>query len=339
MPTVLVVDDSAIDRRVAAECVKKCGADVLYAENGLEALTQIEQSNPDAVLTDLQMPEMDGLELVRKITESKQSVPVILMTAHGSEETAVEALKAGAASYVPKKNLVHELYHALKIVLAASEAAHHTQQVFELLKRSESYYVLGYEKKGPQALVTHLQDNLARMNVLDEFSRLQVCTALTEALTNAIDHGNLELDSKMREGDGRAYREIGRERAAREPYCDRRVHVTARITENGATFVIRDEGPGFDPSGLPDPTDPENLLKNSGRGVMLIQTFMDEVCFNHSGNEITMSKRSRPGNAASVGGSKAPINDGSSHCISKRINGGPEAIEQPVNRDDQPNEF
>jgi len=57
------------------------------------------------------------------------------------------------------------------------------------------------------------------------------------------------------------------------------------------TFIVRDEGPGFDPSALPDPTDPENLLKPCGRGVMLIRTFMDQVNFSAKGNEITMVKR------------------------------------------------
>ncbi len=55
--------------------------------------------------------------------------------------------------------------------------------------------------------------------------------------------------------------------------------------------MIRDEGSGFDRSELPDPTDPENLLKSSGRGVMLMQTFMDEVIFNDRGNEVTLIKR------------------------------------------------
>ena len=58
-----------------------------------------------------------------------------------------------------------------------------------------------------------------------------------------------------------------------------------------AVFVVRDEGPGFDPNSLPDPTDPENLLKPSGRGIMLIRTFMDAVSFNEKGNEVTMVKR------------------------------------------------
>jgi anti-sigma regulatory factor (Ser/Thr protein kinase) len=58
-----------------------------------------------------------------------------------------------------------------------------------------------------------------------------------------------------------------------------------------AVFVVRDEGPGFDPTSLPDPTDPINLERVSGRGLLLIQTFMDHVEHNETGNQITMIKR------------------------------------------------
>jgi anti-sigma regulatory factor (Ser/Thr protein kinase) len=99
------------------------------------------------------------------------------------------------------------------------------------------------------------------------------------------------LDSRLREDDSNSYRRTGDERAAQEPYCDRRVHVWARLKPGEATFVVRDEGPGFDHRSLPDPTDPENLTRPSGRGVMLIRTFMDEVHYNETGNELTMIKR------------------------------------------------
>jgi len=66
-----------------------------------------------------------------------------------------------------------------------------------------------------------------------------------------------------------------------------------RLNCSEACFTIRDEGPGFDPSKLPDPTDPENLLKASGRGLLLIKTFMDEVTHSANGNQITMVKRRR----------------------------------------------
>jgi anti-sigma regulatory factor (Ser/Thr protein kinase) len=119
----------------------------------------------------------------------------------------------------------------------------------------------------------------------------QITTALGEAITNAIDHGCLELDSELREESGIRYRQTAEERSQKSPYRERRVHVTARLTPDEATYVVRDEGPGFDPAKIPDPADPANLLKASGRGLMLIRTFMDEVSFNDKGNEITMIKR------------------------------------------------
>ena len=66
-----------------------------------------------------------------------------------------------------------------------------------------------------------------------------------------------------------------------------------QASRSSVEFVIRDEGPGFDLSGLPDPTDPENLAKVSGRGLLLINAFMDEVRHNDQGNEITMVKKKR----------------------------------------------
>jgi anti-sigma regulatory factor (Ser/Thr protein kinase) len=65
-------------------------------------------------------------------------------------------------------------------------------------------------------------------------------------------------------------------------------------------IVIRDQGPGFDPTSLPDPTQPENLERAFGRGMLLISTFMDEVRHNEQGNEITMIKRR--GHAENSGG-------------------------------------
>jgi len=67
--------------------------------------------------------------------------------------------------------------------------------------------------------------------------------------------------------------------------------VTAKESRREAVYTIRDEGPGYDPASLPDPADPLNLEKVSGRGLLLIRTFMHEVLHNRQGNEIIMVKR------------------------------------------------
>ena len=291
MTTVLVVDDSPLDRRIAGAVLEAEDAVVTYAEHGQDALTQMAEELPDVVLTDLQMPVMDGLELVRQVKQHYPATPVILVTRQGSEEIAVQALRTGASSYVPKRNLKRDLAQALDMVLSARDDERERELVRDLLRHTECYYVLGHQTGATKALISHLQSHLDRLEGCTEVDRLRVGTALAEALANAIDHGNLELDSKLRQQDLTTYRRVGNERAQQAPYRDRKVHVTARVTPDVATFVVRDEGPGFDPSQLPDPTDAENLTKPSGRGVMLIRTFMDEVTFSTRGNEITMVKR------------------------------------------------
>src|SRR5205823_6004863 len=138
-------------------------------------------------------------------------------------------------------------------------------------------------------VVAYFQDHLVRMGVCDGNAKVRVGIALEEALLNAIYHGNLEVSSDLRQDGGDAYQRLAARRREEEPYSPRRVRVRARLDGGQVRFVIRDEGPGFDVSKLPDPADPVNLLKLSGRGVLLIRTFMDEVAYNDRGNEVTMA--------------------------------------------------
>jgi anti-sigma regulatory factor (Ser/Thr protein kinase) len=81
------------------------------------------------------------------------------------------------------------------------------------------------------------------------------------------------------------------QRLSQAPYCDRKIYLEARMSPDQACFTIRDEGPGFDVSKLPGQGDPETLENEGGHGLLLMQTFMDEVTFNAQGNEVTMLKR------------------------------------------------
>jgi CheY-like chemotaxis protein/anti-sigma regulatory factor (Ser/Thr protein kinase) len=291
MTTILVVDDNALDRKLIGKSVEAVGWSVEFADNGRQAFERISEKLPDLVLTDLQMPEMDGLELVRQAKARFPAMPIVLVTAYGSEDLAASALLAGASSYIPKRNLNRDLKRTLEIVLEAAQSRRERRNLFEFMTATDSHFSLGYEKAGPRALVAYCQEALQLLSLCDAAKTRQVGTALNEALRNALDHGNLELDSSLREADDGSYERLREKRQHESPYRDRRVHVEARFTRNEATYIIRDEGPGFDVSALPDPTDPENLLKPSGRGIMLMRTFMDVVSFNDRGNEVTLVKR------------------------------------------------
>jgi CheY-like chemotaxis protein len=291
MAKVLVVDDNPMDRRLAGGLVEKAGQSVAYAGNGNEALAVMDRERVDLVLTDLLMPEMDGLELVKEIRDKHALVPVILMTAFGSEEVAIEALRKGAASYVPKRNLAHDLAETMERVLSVSKAGREQQRLLECLTQTESHFLLDNDPSLIPPLIGHLQENLARMKLCDEIGRIRVSVALQEALVNAIHHGNLEVASSLREKDEQVYYGLIEQRRSQKPYRLRRVHIIARESPAEASYVVRDEGPGFDPHALPDPTDPSNLERCYGRGLLLIRTFMDEVYHNETGNQITLIKR------------------------------------------------
>ena len=119
-------------------------------------------------------------------------------------------------------------------------------------------------------------EHIARMAGLDEDARHWVNVAVRESVINAIKHGNANDERK-------------------------RVHVEFTPLQpspaQGIVIRVRDEGPGFDPSTLPDPLAPENLLKASGRGIFLIRSFMDDVSLQRApegGMEIRMTKRVQP---------------------------------------------
>jgi CheY-like chemotaxis protein len=293
MTRVLVVDDCAVDRTLAGEILRKeAGFSIDYACGGEEALERIGQVVPDLVLTDLQMCPMDGLQLVSAIRGRYPRVPVILMTSQGSEEIAFQALQLGAASYVPKVHLHDKLRDTAEKVLQASiqESCH--QKAMECLARSERVFVLANDTALFIPLIMHLQEECVALGICGGPDRVRLGVGLGEALANAMFHGNLELGSALREADADAYHRLAETRRREPPYRDRRIEVEVRLTRTAAVFVVRDEGPGFDLAALPDPTDPANLEKVTGRGILLMQAFMDQVDFNARGNEVTLVKHS-----------------------------------------------
>jgi CheY-like chemotaxis protein len=299
MPVVLIVDDSAVDRTRAGGLLKKDKSlSPIYAANGREALSIIAQQAPDIVVSDLQMPEMDGLELVETIRRDSPSLPVILMTAHGSEETAIKALRKGATNYVAKRNLARELIGIVRAVLEIARADHGQQQILSCLTQTESRYEIDNELANIPSLLDQLEAGVTRMQLCDRTGWMRIAVALREALVNAIHHGNLELQSQLLDEDEAEFARLRQCRTRQAPYANRHVYVTACETRTEVTYVIRDEGRGFDHAILPDPTDPSNLDRRSGRGLFLIRTFMDEVRHNSAGNEITLVKRREvPGKA------------------------------------------
>lgn len=292
MIRILVVDDSAVDRRLAGGLLERTAEwRPEYACDGQEAIELVRRSCPDVILTDIQMPAMNGLELVRLVKAETPHVPVILMTAQGSELIAVRALEEGADSYVPKRQLGELLADTVDRVLLLAGEVRNRKSLARCLRSMRCSFVMNNDPALLSSLVAHLQALLRDMNLFTESERLRIGVALEEALLNAAYHGNLEVSSKLREIDHSTFYELARQRMDTAPYRERRIYVDVELSPHQVEYVIRDEGPGFDVRTLPDPTDPENLERPCGRGLLLMRTFMDQIAYNERGNQVTMVKR------------------------------------------------
>jgi CheY-like chemotaxis protein/anti-sigma regulatory factor (Ser/Thr protein kinase) len=291
MTRILVVDDHPTQAEEFGDLLRNAGCDVTLAGNGREAMDLLRLDLADIVLTDLDMPVMDGLELVQAIRREYPALPVILMTAMGSEDVAARALHLGAASYVRKRSLAKEVVRTVGSVLAVARALHQQERALDCLTDGQLGFVLGNDPDQVPPLLGYLEQVASLLHPRDRTERIRVGIALNEAVLNAIQHGNLELDSDLRQEDERAFWGLGEERRRQPPYRDRRVHVRATLSRSEAVYVVEDEGPGFDRATVAVATDPANLERIGGRGLMLIRAFMDEVEHNEKGNRITLRKR------------------------------------------------
>lgn len=295
MSRFLVVDDSVLARQVIGDLLKRSSNDVVYASDGLDAVRCLEESGPfDLILSDLQMPRMDGLALLAVVRQRFPRVPFVILTAFGNEEIAVQAMQCGAASYLPKKLVPSRLPDVVKTVLTAATRREVRDRLTRHIINHELEFSLANDRELLSAVVAELTEIGQASGAFEEQQLTRIGVALEESLTNAMVHGNLEISSELRLREDDAYEQTIRARQQAPQYRDRRIHLTCRFTPDEVRFEIADEGPGFDLSTVPDPRDPRNFLKPSGRGLLLIRSFMDEAYHNSTGNTITLVKRSKP---------------------------------------------
>lgn len=288
MATVLVVDDTAVDRRLAGGLLERNpNVDVCYAENGKEALEVIEFRLPDLVVTDLQMPELDGLGLVTAIGRDYPEVPVVLMTAHGSENVAAQALANGAASFVPKSDLANSLVETVMNILVIAESDSRYRRLIACTTKTDFEFELPNDPEVIEPLIELVRQVAVSQGFVPQNNRVQMAVALEQAIVNGMVRGNLELSHEEMPVLNKA---LVVQRASEKPFSDRTVYFRSLVTREKAEFTVRDQGAGFDQALIPDTNDPDSFKDGAGKGFVLIQAFMDKVEFNKSGNEIKMTK-------------------------------------------------
>jgi CheY-like chemotaxis protein len=267
------------------------GWDVIFAGSTFDALDVPSVRNIDVVLVDLGNPHVEGVELVEALHSRFPHMPIVLMSAPYGVRDALECMRKGAVNHFPRELLDSEPAAVIETLRAVAIEHERRRIALERLDNLYFEFTLGNERTDVPVIASRLAEAAVETGVCDRGAGCRVAVALEECLLNAIIHGNLGVSSDLRQHDeADYYREI-EARKSQFPYANRRVKLTARISATEAAFVVQDEGVGFDVNQVPDPTDPENLFRVGGRGILLMRSFMTTVHFADGGRRVTLVKR------------------------------------------------
>lgn len=292
MPHILLVEDSATQAEQIASTLEQHGCEVARAENGIQALASIESQRPDLVVTDMRMPEMDGLELVRRIHSEHPTLPTVMTTAHGSEELAIDALATGAASYLSKRHIIllPELTHRIIRLSVANSASLFLKGS---LARSNYRFVLDCSPKRIDPLICLIVRMLTAMGVAHTCQRIRIGVALDCVLYQSMIHGNLEepvgeAPLSRKQAEALVKSKQGNEQT--REMTDRIVGCKLEVTDDRVIIVVEHQGKGNAFQHAAVPGTPESFESERGRGLLLLTSIMDEVMLSRRGHTVTMVK-------------------------------------------------
>lgn len=254
---ILIIDDHDDLATALDEVFTHVGHDVSVREKRSDALA-LDLDSYDLVITDL---DVDGQSAALSNGNGAVCLPNMPEAKAGEH---IKAFKLCAANFRRDEFDENELKDMVATILDYKirfvdkkdvVADMHENIEFELPSAISPMHII----------LEYLMKRVEKLGVIKpEQSNLFV--ALDEAFVNAVKHGNKYDAQKL-------------------------VRITAEVSKHEARFTIEDEGEGFDVKNIPDPLDPENLFKTSGRGVLFIYNIMDEVKYNDRGNRLTMVKK------------------------------------------------
>ena len=257
---ILIVDNNDELRLLLEKVLGQIGHDVVVTGERDKALRRNDLDSFDLIISDLSEAEVNG----EPIGDLQRKHLVTPLTAEVASPAIIKAFKMGAANYLRMPYNRDELREIVEQTLA-----YKLRYVDDPTVLSHVHEKIEFELPSDLALMNgvleYLQERVAKLGLIKP-DRSNLFVALDEAFVNAVKHGNKSDPTKL-------------------------VRITAELTPQEASFTVEDEGEGFDITQIPDPCDPANLFRTSGRGVLLIYNIMDEVEYNAQGNRVKMVKR------------------------------------------------
>jgi serine/threonine-protein kinase RsbW len=257
---ILIVDNNDELRLILEKVLGQIGHDVVVTGERDKALRRDDLDSFDLIISDLSEAEVNG----EPIGDLQRKHLVTPLSTQVASPAIIKAFKMGAANYLRIPYNRDELREIVEQTLA-----YKLRYVDDPAFLSQVHEKIEFELPSDLALMNgvleYLQERVAKLGLIKP-DRSNLFVALDEAFVNAVKHGNKSDPTKL-------------------------VRITAELTPQEASFTVEDEGEGFDITQIPDPCDPANLFRTSGRGVLLIYNIMDEVKYNAQGNRVKMVKR------------------------------------------------
>lgn len=255
---ILIIDDhDDLETLLAGEFGRQ-GHLITSTENRDEAVELLESEEFDLIITDL-----DGEHLIAAKNGNSEDLSCLPET-EDAPRSNIKAFKLCISNYKDKNFTEDELKYFVETVLNFKTRCVDKRESVKDIREKIEFEVPSFVSL-MHDILNYLMKRVEKSGVVNpETSNLFV--ALDEAFVNAVKHGNKFNAEKL-------------------------VRITAEVSKEEARFTIEDEGEGFNVTEIPDPRNPENLFKTSGRGVLFIYNIMDEVKYNDRGNRLTMIKR------------------------------------------------
>lgn len=294
---ILVVEDEPISREILENMVRAVSCEVLVAEDGEQGWEIFQSKKPDIVISDIQMPKMNGLELLSAIRSSNDSTIVIIVTSYGREEFALEALHRRANNFLRKPFQPEELLPMLKKYSETIKQRKNKQSTLGCITHREMTIRFPNKLNLVPQMARRVIGEIGSMIPREEL--LNVHLGLAELIANAIEHGNLEVTCEEKqmanvEDPLGAMEKLMEERMKNPHLAKRLVTVSCRLSSVQCEWTVEDEGKGFDWRSWPKEIESNSLNKISGRGIFLCREFFDHLEFLDPGNKVLVRKKLTP---------------------------------------------
>ncbi|MBN2758329.1 MAG: response regulator [Bacteroidales bacterium] len=287
---VLIVEDDFASREFLINLITLEGYEVYSADNGEEGIEEYQKHLPDIIISDIQMPRMDGLQMLKILRNQKSDTIFIVTTAYGSEDYAIDALRLGANNYLKKpierKNLLSLLKKYNALVDSRKLAKKAEGKTIERLIKIEFNTDIHHIPSIVNQLINEISDNI------EEIEKTNIELGLDELITNSIEHGNLEIsyDEKLEAADNNTLTQLYSARMKNSEFANRKIIVEYVYNKNWFEWTITDEGKGFDWKSIPDPTEGNQLMELNGRGIFITHFLFDEMEYTGKGNKVRVRK-------------------------------------------------